>query len=307
MSLQKGAVVSVTTSEIPDEHSPLLDVILDIRQKPSCALPPRVSTAGKVLEVVYMFTTRLRVLCCRSQHHSSMSASFEPLSETGRFVKLYVEPMFHWWGENFRLLATPCLGTVDVVNAAGERQSVVNGASHNYAGFYEPTAESEELQRLCLGNLPVSDSDAVPILRDSVHAAIARLFNFGFCFTTSTGYGANYVALPALIEPTRTVVLMDRACHNSIFTGVFLGRCPDVQKFKHNDMIDLESMLQNLPRKADRDIIVVVEGLYRFVTPTPFPFPFLFPYSYCLSASTPAEVSEGTNGSRTAWMVTFLP
>lgn len=276
MSLQKGTVVSITAVESPDEQSPLLEVILDIRHRSSCARPPRVSAAGKFLEVVCMFTTRLRVLCCKSQHHSSMSASFEPLSETGRFVKLYVEPMFHWWGANFRLLTTPCLGTVDVVNAAGERRSVVNGASHNYAGFYATTAESEELQRLCLDNLPVSDSDAVPLLRDSVHAVIASFFSFDFCFTTSTGYGANYVALPALIEPTRTVVFMDRACHNSIFTGVFLGRCSNVQKFRHNDMVDLESLLQKLPRDFGRDAIVIVEGLYRFVTPLVSPLSFIF-------------------------------
>lgn len=266
MSHQKGALLSITTTECPDEQSPLLEVILDIRYKPSCNRPPRVSAAGKLLEAIYMFTTRLRVLCCKSQHHSSMSASFDPLSETGRFVKLYVEPMFHWWGANFRLLTTPCLGTVDVVNAVGERRSVVNGASHNYAGFYAPTAESEELQRLCLDSLPVSDSDAVPLLRDSVHAAVAGFFGYDFCFTTSTGYGANYVALPALIEPTRTVIFMDRACHNSIFTGVFLGRCSNIRKFDHNNMIDLKSMLQKLPRDSDQDIIVVVEGLYRYVT-----------------------------------------
>lgn len=265
MSLQYGTVVAVKTSETSDEQSQLLAGILEARHKASCPGPPRVSAAGKFLEVVCMFTTRIRVLCRKSQHHCSMSASFEPLSETGRFVKLYVEPMFHWWGHNFRLLATPCLGTVDVVNAAGERRSVVNGASHNYAGFYAPTAESEELQRLCLDNLPVSDSEAVPLLRDSVHAAIAGLFSSDFCFTTSTGYGANYVALPALIEPTRTVVLMDRACHNSIFTGVFLGRCSNVHKFRHNDMNDLESMLHQLPRDPNRDIMVIVEGLYRLV------------------------------------------
>lgn len=244
----------------------MLEITLDIRYyKPSCDLPPRVSALGKFLEVLCMFATRLRVLCCESKHHSSMSASFEPLPETGHYVKLYVEPMFHWWGANFRLLTTPCLGIVDVVNAAGERRSVVNGASHNYAGFYAPTAESEELQRFCLDNLPVSDSAAVPLLRDSVHTTIAGFFGFDFCFTTSTGYGANYVALPALIESTRTVLLMDRACHNSIFTGVFLSRCSNVHKFRHNDMIDLETMLQKLPRKLDRDIIVVVEGLYMFV------------------------------------------
>lgn len=261
--------MSVKLSESRNEQSPLLEAAIDLRCKPPCHRPPRVSTAGKFLEMLCMITTRIRVLCCKSQHHTSMSAPFEPLSETGRFVKLYVEPMFHWWGANFRLLATPCLGTVDVVNAAGERQFVVNGASHNYAGFYAPTAESEELQRLCLELLPVSDSDALPPLREAVHAAIAGFFNSDFCFTTSTGYGANYVALPAMIESTQTVVVVDRACHNSIFTGVFLGRCSQIHKFVHNDMIDLESTLKMVPWNLKRNVIVIVEGLYRFVAFSP--------------------------------------
>lgn len=210
-----------------------------------------------------MMITRLRVFLCKSEHHSSMSAKFEPVSDKGRFAKTYVEPMFHWWGANFRLLVTPCLGVVDVVNAQGQRTTVVNGASHNYAGFYSPTVESEELQRACLETLPVSDADAVPLLRDAVHEAIARYLGAAFCLTTSTGYGANYVALPALVESTRTVVVMDKACHNSIFTGVYLGKCASIYKFEHDDMKALESILATLVGSSADEIIVIVEGLYR--------------------------------------------
>lgn len=173
--------------------------------------------------------------------------------------------MFHWWGANFRLLKTPCLGTVDVVDAHGQTRRVVNGASHNYAGFYLPTAESEELQRMCLEMLPVSNARAVPLLRDAVHQRMAAFLDVDFCLTTSTGYGANYVALPALIKNTRTVVVMDKACHNSIYTGVFLGKCANVRKFGHNDMNDLRAVLQSLVGSSAAEVIVIVEGLYRFV------------------------------------------
>lgn len=172
--------------------------------------------------------------------------------------------MFHWWGANFRLLKTPCLGTVDVVDAAGQTLTAVNGASHNYAGFYLPTADSEELQHMCLEDLPVSEADEVPLLRDAVHKEMAKFLGAEFCFTTSTGYGANYVALPALIRSTQTVVVMDKACHNSLYTGAFLGKCSDMRKFRHNDMRELETILANLVGVPAADIIVVVEGLYRY-------------------------------------------
>ncbi|KAF9877147.1 aminotransferase class I and II [Colletotrichum karsti] len=216
--------------------------------------PPHVGSTQKVRELVRLALTRLRVLL------SERNAARKPISQKGLFAYNYVEPLFNWWGSNYRVLLTQCLGRVEARDAFGSATKLVNGASHNYAGFYKATAEAERLQRLCLEMLPVSESEAVPFLRDETHQAIAKFLDADFCFTTSTGYGSNYIALPALVD-CATIVIMDENCHNSMFTGVFLGICPNLWKFKHNNMDHLETLLSGCVDGTD-NIIVAIEGLY---------------------------------------------
>ncbi|KAK1978792.1 aminotransferase class I and II [Colletotrichum cereale] len=216
--------------------------------------PPGVGNTRKARELVRLAITRLRVLITEGKD------TRKPVSESGLFAYNYVEPLFTWWGANSRVLITQCLGRVEAHDAFGCVSKLVNGASHNYAGFYKTTPEAEELQRICLEMLPVSDSNAVPLLRDETHRVIARFLGQDFCFTTSTGYGSNYIALPALIDGP-TVVIIDEGCHNSIFTGAFLGLSSKLKKFKHNNMEHLAILLSGCVDES-ADIIVVIEGLY---------------------------------------------
>ncbi|KXH31616.1 aminotransferase class I and II [Colletotrichum salicis] len=223
--------------------------------------PPRVTSTEKVRELVRLAITRLRVLLSESK------GTRRPISEKGLFSYNYVEPLFNWWGANYRVLTTQCLGRVEASDALGSVTKLVNGASHNYAGFYKATAQAEELQRLCLEALPVSDTQAVPLLRDETHHAIANFFGADFCFTTSTGYGSNYIALPALIDCS-TVVIMDENCHNSMFTGVFLASSPNLRKFIHNNMEHLETLLSGCIDESI-NVIVAIEGLYSMEADVP--------------------------------------
>ncbi|KAF4826626.1 Serine palmitoyltransferase 2 [Colletotrichum tropicale] len=223
--------------------------------------PPHVGSTEKVRELVRLTLTRLRVLL------SERNGTRKPISQKGLFAYNYVEPLFNWWGANYRVLLTQCLGRVEARDAFGSATKLVNGASHNYAGFYKATAEAERLQRLCLEMLPVSESDAVPFLRDETHQAIAKFLGADFCFTTSTCYGSNYIALPALVD-CATVVIMDENCHNSMFTGVFLGICPNLRKFKHNNMDHLETLLSGCIDATD-NIIMAIEGLYSMEADVP--------------------------------------
>lgn len=227
--------------------------------------PPHVGSTGKFRELVRLALTRLRVILRETK------GTQKPISQKGLFAYNYVEPLFNWWGANYRILATQCLGRVEARDAFGKVMELVNGASHNYAGFYKSTPEAERLQHMCLESLPVSDSDSVPILRDETHRAIAEFLGADFCFTTSTGYGSNYIALPALIDCS-TVVIMDENCHNSMFTGVFLGSSTNLRKFKHNNMEHLEALLSGCIDEST-NVIVAIEGLYRFV-------PLLFTHIY---------------------------
>ena len=209
---------------------------------------------------------------------------YQALSERGSWVHNFAEPLAVWWGHNPRVLTGACRSSVSVrdpttssdprAESEGDpvRSSVVvNGASHNYAGFYAPTPLSEELHRACLDGLPLADESAVPALNEAACTAIATFFRADFCVCTSTGYGSNYVALPAVIRflaaecSAGVAVILDDKCHNSMLTGIFLAKPTVVRKFRHNDMNHLETLLEELTGKHDH-ILVAIEGIYRSVS-----------------------------------------
>ncbi|KAK1975553.1 aminotransferase class I and II [Colletotrichum cereale] len=227
-----NGIVSIADVAAVSGHQSAFSSVSTIRNSTLSAAktsrPPSVGSIGKLRELLRLALTRLRVI------FGETKGTRRPISQKGLFAHNYVEPLFNWWGANFRVLATQCLG--------------------------RSTPEAERLQRLCLESLPVSESEAVPTLRDETHRAIAELLSADFCLTTSTGYGSNYIALPALIDCS-TVVIMDENCHNSKFTGVFVSRCANFRKFKHNNMESLESLLAGCYDESI-NVIVAVEGLY---------------------------------------------
>lgn len=91
--------------------------------------------------------------------------------------------------------------------------------------------------------------------------AVTKHFKTGFCVATSTGYGANLLALSAILDENWLVVL-DEKSHNSIFVGTYLGRPGRIRKLGHNDMKHLEEILLE-EGKQFTHTLVVVEGFYR--------------------------------------------
>ena len=140
----------------------------------------------------------------------------------------------------------------------GTSSTIVNGSSHNYAGFYKATDKSEELQRLCLEKLPFADPKATPLLQAATHKALSPFFGADFCYTCSTGYEANYIALPALVDSTY-LVLSDEEVHNSMLTGTYLAQARCMKKFAHSDMEQLEVILAELGDSFD-NVLIAVEG-----------------------------------------------
>ncbi|KAI6345442.1 hypothetical protein MCOR25_011029 [Pyricularia grisea] len=175
--------------------------------------------------------------------------------------------MFLWWGMNTRILLGPSVGRVPVRDSFDtDMMSCINGASHNYAGSYLATESSEAIHRLCLDKLPVT-VDSGP-LYEAAREELARFWSADFCIPTTTGYGSNYLAMPRVLTLLRqrgdtVAVFCDEHCHNSIFTGVFLGMGQlggvSLHRFPHNDAGQLETLLRD---SAATVKMVVVEGLY---------------------------------------------
>ncbi|KLU85866.1 serine palmitoyltransferase 2 [Magnaporthiopsis poae ATCC 64411] len=244
---------------------------------------PHVSQISKLQELARLGMTRLQVALLSNPVtrvlHSSPSSyqpspwsghKHGPLSGPGLFNSHYIEPMFLW------------------------QVDCVNGASHNYAGSYLLNEFAEALHKLCLDKLPVTLDSGM--LLDAVHEEIARFWSADFAMTTSTGYGANYLAMPALLamlrDKGRVAVFRDEHCHNSIFTGVYLGmgRLGGVTlgRFAHNNAAMLGKMLD--ATSPDTIKLVVIEGLYSMEGDVP-PLP---PWPLSRRNTTSSSLRRGT-------------
>lgn len=75
----------------------------------------------------------------------------------------------------------------------------------------------------------------------------------------NSGYDAN-IGLLSTIIPREGIVVYDELCHSSIKDGIRLSTCKLKYKFRHNEVIDLERILQIQP--AGSSIVIVVESVY---------------------------------------------
>ncbi|OIW32034.1 hypothetical protein CONLIGDRAFT_641792 [Coniochaeta ligniaria NRRL 30616] len=239
-----------TTSQFTPNPSPTTD-----EPKHSTAiLPPTPTPLDKVKEAGRLGLVRARVFW--QDVHAEQAEPHALLSPSAKLSHRYVEPLCFWWGKNSRLLLGQSLPTARVQDIDGTASTVVNATSHNYAGFYRADPRSEELQRLCLEKLPLADAEAVPLLECGVHNALANFLGAEFCYTTSTGYGSNYVVFPGLMSISKTVVIADKNCHNSMFTGMYLAQpgLGFLRKFAYNDAADLEKHLLDVIGRLEPNI-----------------------------------------------------
>jgi serine palmitoyltransferase len=166
-------------------------------------------------------------------------------------------------GKNERITTGRWAPTIRVRNGCGEYQTVIQAASHNYAGFYDLPADIEELHKLALDNLPVANPRSMPHLQNAMHDGLAGFFSADFCYTTGTGYGSNILAATSLLDKTWLMVFDDRS-HNSMHVAAFMSRAGLVKKFPHGQYEALESILL-VHRKDYTKVLVAIEGFYRYV------------------------------------------
>jgi hypothetical protein len=186
---------------------------------------------------------------------------YKPLTSTGRLNHYLVDPFSRWQGQNDRIVTTQSLGQVGIQDKNGSTRTVVNGGCHNYASFYRLTLEEEALHRKCLDQLPFADAESVPLFNTLMLESLARFFDSDCCYSTTTGYQANMLGIMAVAREGWLVV-MDEKCHNSIFTATYAAHAGAHKRFKNNDMVQLQSILEATQSKYS-NILVVVEGLYR--------------------------------------------
>lgn len=235
-------------------------------EAPNHGYVPDANLFRRIGDLTHLCITRVRIDLGGTREHPTPKST-RPLSEKGLFAHRYVEPLFTWWGHNSRVLASQSAGVVQVLNSDGTSTALVNGASHNYAGFYKMDDRSRALHEEALQSLPfLQHLFTNDPLREAMHKAIAQHFSADFCLSVSSGYGSNYLTIPAITKGLNVGLFVDSQCHNSIFTGCYLSSSQTMHKFRHNDTKHLESLLREKAWAYER-IFIFIEGLYRSVIP----------------------------------------
>jgi len=154
-----------------------------------------------------------------------------------------------------------------VVESAQEPEVVCDGrpmimvSSNNYLGLTNhpkvKEAAIEAVRRFgtgCAGSMFLNGTLSI---HEELEDRLARFLNKEKAIVFPTGFQANLGAISALVGKNELIVI-DKMNHASIFDGCRLS-FGQIRKFKHNDMEDLERILQ---MNDGRDALVVVDGVF---------------------------------------------
>ncbi len=141
------------------------------------------------------------------------------------------------------------------------RKMVMLG-SNNYLGLTQDPrvkeAAKKAIERYGSGCTGSRLMNGTLDLHRELEARLARFVRKQDALVFTTGFQTNLGVISALVGRHDTIVL-DRSVHASIVDGCRLSY-GEVLKFKHNDMEDLERVLQTIDPK--RGILIIVDGVY---------------------------------------------
>lgn len=171
------------------------------------------------------------------------------------------------WSSRLASLLAPRLKSNLHRSLTPPNSTLIDFSSNDYLGLVHspPDFDDDEANvpkgstgsRLLSGNTPT-------------HLELEGLFTQKFfgdfalnkCLLFNSGYDAN-LSLLSSIPRVNDAIIADEECHNSTWMGIRMSRCENLRTFKHNDVCDLERVLDNLNVDGgEGGIIVPVESYY---------------------------------------------
>lgn len=144
-----------------------------------------------------------------------------------------------------------------------EGRELVNFASYDYLGLNQEPAVAEAAKAAIDGyGTSVSASRLVAgerALHKQLERALAEFYETEDCIAFVSGHATNVSTIGVLMNPDDLIV-HDDLMHNSALMGAKLSRATSLP-FRHNNLDDLEKVLQE-NRLKHKNALIVVEGLY---------------------------------------------
>ncbi|KAL5008924.1 hypothetical protein ScPMuIL_014505 [Solemya velum] len=166
-------------------------------------------------------------------------------------------------------------GTVDHgwnMHLTGKEHKVLNFGSYNYLGFAENDGICAKEAEKITGMYGITTSASrqemgYNVLHKELDNLMAEYLGVEAAITLPMGFATNSMNMPALVSKG-SLILSDQLNHSSLVLGSRLSGA-SIRTFKHNNMVDLETKLQDAitlgqPRthRPWKKILIVVEGVY---------------------------------------------
>jgi 8-amino-7-oxononanoate synthase len=139
---------------------------------------------------------------------------------------------------------------------------LIMAGSNNYLGLTKHpkviAAAEDALLRFGTSNNGSRFLNGTLELHAELEDRLAKFMKKEAALVYSTGYLTNLGSISALIEKGDTVIL-DKDAHACIVDGARLSY-GEVRRFRHNDVRDLERVLEKVPAKGGK--MVIVDGVY---------------------------------------------
>jgi 8-amino-7-oxononanoate synthase len=139
---------------------------------------------------------------------------------------------------------------------------LIMAGSNNYLGLTKHPkvigAAEDALLRFGTSNNGSRFLNGTLELHVQLEERLAKFMKKEAALVYSTGYLTNLGSISALIEKG-DVVILDKDAHACIVDGARLSY-GEVRRFRHNDLRDLERVLEKVPAKAGK--LVIVDGVY---------------------------------------------
>ncbi|MAT59811.1 MAG: 8-amino-7-oxononanoate synthase [Ignavibacteriae bacterium] len=142
-------------------------------------------------------------------------------------------------------------------------RSTIMIGSNNYLGLtHDPRVieaskkATEKYGTSCSGSRFMNGTLDIHI---ELEEKLAKFMNKDAALIFSTGFMANLGAISALAGKD-DYIIMDRACHASIYAGIQAATGANIKRYRHNDMNDLEQIISNIDKGKGK--IIVSDGVF---------------------------------------------
>lgn len=177
------------------------------------------------------------------------------------FLRRRQEEQLYWYGMP---LESPCKNRAVIYDElTGVRREFLMFASNNYLGLANDPrvidAICEATRRYGATNTGCRLIGGTNVIHKQLEERLAQLKQREACIVFPSGYSANLGAISALVRSGDAVVV-DKLNHMSIVDGCRLSGAQR-RIFQHNDMVDLERVLERT-RQQDGGILIAVDGVF---------------------------------------------